>query len=326
MSARKTVVAADVGGTKTDVGLFELGTGLELVRDRRYESAAHAGLEEVLADFLGDARVDAAGVAGAGPVRDGAIKTTNLPWLISGESIARQLGGCPVFLLNDLEAAAAGVLTLGEDSFETLNPGTSVPEKNCAVLAAGTGLGQSILFWTGREYRPYATEGGHVGFAPRNDEQLGLLRFMQRRHASVSYERVVSGMGLGEVLEFVSTELKIPVSRDVSDRVASADAGPVIGAAAVAGSCEASAKTIELFFAILAARAGDLALSVMATGGVYLAGGVVPKLLPVLNRDRFRKDFAGQGPFAELLAGVPVRLVLEPQVALLGAASTAANG
>ncbi len=321
----RMIVAADVGGTKTDVGLFDAGAAKSPVRTGRYRSTEHAGLEEVLADFLGDVRPVAAGVAAAGPVRGGVIRTTNLPWVISGETLTRELGGVPVRLLNDLEAAAAGVLTLDDDSFETLNPGAAQAERNRAVLAPGTGLGQSILMWTGHEYRASATEGGHVGFAPRDEEQIALLRFAQRTHANVSYEHLASGMGLSRIFAFVTDELKVPAAAEVAGRIGgqNEDDGAVIGDAAVAGRCEASLRTVEIFFSVLAARAGDLTLSVMATGGLYLCGGIVPKLLPVLDRARFRSDFAGEGPFADLLADVPVLLVLEPQVALIGAAAVA---
>ncbi len=319
------IVAADVGGTKTDVGLFEASERPRLVRKGRYQSAAHGGLEEVLDDFLAGVKVGAAGIAAAGPVRDAAIRTTNLPWLISAAQLAERLGGVPACLLNDLEAAAVGVLNLADESFDTLNPGVAQVDRNRAVLGPGTGLGQAILFWNGREYLPSATEGGHVGFAPRSDEQIELLRFMRRRYAHVSYERLVSGMGMGDIFAFVSTVLEVPVAAEVAERLGREDAGPVIGDFAVSRKCLASVRTVEIFFSVLAARAGDLALSVMATGGVYITGGIVPKLLPALDRARFRSDFAGAGPFAEMLAEVPVRLVLEPEVALLGAADVASK-
>jgi glucokinase len=230
-----------------------------------------------------------------------------------------------VVLLNDLEAAAAAVVDLGGESLEILQPGNPRPGANRAVLAAGTGLGQAILFWHGGEHHPSATEGGHVAFGPRDAEQLELLRFMQRRHPQVSYEMLVSGIGVNNLFEYVSRELGSAVAPEVAERLLDEDRAAVIGEAAVSGVCQASRRTIDLFLRILAARAGDLALSVMATGGVYIGGGIVPKLLPILDRRRFREDFAGRGPFAELLAEVPVWVVMEPQAALLGAAAVAAK-
>lgn len=318
------IVAADVGGTKTDVGLFE-SDGARLVRHERYRSADYAGLEEVLDDFLAGEKVAVAGIAAAGPVRDGVIRTTNLPWLISAENLASRLDGSAVCLLNDLEAAAAAVIGLGADSLDTIQSGNARAGANRAVLAAGTGLGQAILFWHGGEFHPSATEGGHVAFGPRDAEQLELLRFMQRHHAQVSYEMLVSGIGLSNLFDFVAKELGGAVAPEVAERLVGGDRAAVIGEAALSGGCEASRRTIELFLSILAARAGDLALSVMATGGVYIGGGIVPKLLPVLDRPRFRAEFAGRGPFAEMLAEVPVWLVMEPRVALLGAAAVAAK-
>jgi glucokinase len=318
------IVAADVGGTKTDVGLFERD-GARLVRRERYRSADHPGLEEVLDDFLAGEKVAAAGIAAAGPVRDGFIRTTNLPWLISAADLARRLDGSSVYLLNDLEAAAAAAVDLGDESLDTIQSGNPRAGANRAVLAAGTGLGQAILFWHAGEYHPSATEGGHVAFGPRGAEQLELLRFMQRHHSQVSYEMLVSGIGLSNLFDFVANELGTAVAPEVAERLRGEDHAAVIGEAAVSGRCEASRRTIELFLRILAARAGDLTLSVMATGGVYIGGGIVPKLLPVLDRSRFRADFAGRGPFAQLLAEVPVWLVTEPQVALLGAAAVAAK-
>ena len=322
------ILAVDVGATKVDVATFAtaVGEAPRLLRSARYRSAGFSGVESVLADFRGSGNevVKAVGIAAAGPLRDGRIHTTNLPWISAADGIAAQLGDIPVRLLNDLEAAAAGVLTLPEEAFDLIVAGVRRPTHR-ALLAPGTGLGQSILYWDGSAYRPYATEGGHVGFAPRDDEQIELLRFLRRRAAAVSYEHVLSGPGLGNLFDFVTGELNVPTTVAFSPDAAPGDQGASIGGAAVAGTCTASRASVRLYFRILAARAGDLALSAMALGGVEVGGGMVPKLLPALDRSEFQEVFVGVGPFARMLAEVPVRAVLEPRVALIGAALAAAR-
>ncbi len=316
------IVAADVGGTKTDVALYRCGAVLQLLRHQRYASADYAGVEDVLASFLDGEVVAAGACAAAGPVRDGVIETTNLPWTISAERLAQLLGGARVILLNDLEAAAAGMIGLPVDALHPLKAGRAV-DGNRAVLSPGTGLGQALLFWDGAAHRVLASEGGHVGFAPRDEQQIELLRFLQDRYPQVSYEHVLSGRGLADVFDFVTAVLGIDAAESSAAR--DGDRAAAIGAAAVDGRCAASRYSVELFARVLAARAGDLALSVLARGGVYVGGGMVPKLLPVIAAAGFEECFVGRGPFGDLLAEIPVYAVLEEKVALLGAAGAAAD-
>jgi len=314
-------IAVDVGGTKTDVGLFAAAGAGGPLRHRRFRSAEFAGLEDVLQEFAAEETVAALVVAAAGPVRDGEIRTTNLPWTISAQRLGNRLGGIPVRLLNDLEAAAAGVLTLGEESFQTIVAGQSRVAHR-ALLAPGTGVGESILYWGGCEYRPYASEGGHVGFAPRDEEQIDLLRFLRRRLTEVSYEHVLSGPGLGNLFDFVSGPQGVRASLELP---AGGDRAVAIGRAAVAGTCEASRRSVGLWLRILAARTGDLALAAMATGGVDIAGGMIRELLPLVDGREFARVTTGSGAMASMLAEVRVRAVLEPHVGLLGAAAVMAR-
>jgi glucokinase len=317
-AAGDVILAVDVGGTKTDVGAFAVGGAGRLVRYERYRSAEYGGLEEVLREFIGGEAVAALAVAAAGPVRDGEIRTTNLPWTISAQRLATQLGGVPVQLLNDLEATAAGVLTLGEESFQTIACG--VPRTaHRALLAPGTGLGESILYWDGSEHRPYATEGGHSGFAPCDDEQIELLRFLRRRLTAVSYEDVLSGPGLARLFEFVAGPQAVRASVELPGDSDGSGRAVLIGRAAVAGTCAASRRSVALWLRILAARAGDLALSTMALGGIEIAGGMIRELLPLVDGGEFARVRSGIGPLAALRAEVRVRAVLAPRVALLGA-------
>ncbi len=316
-------VAADVGGTKTDVGLYRHGAQPELIRAERYASAAYDGIDGVVGEFLGANAVSAAVVAAAGPVADGEIRTTNLPWRVSSSELSRRLGGAPVRLLNDLEATAFGVLALEPDRLHTLKAGTA-KQGNRAILAPGTGLGQALLFWNAGEHKPQASEGGHSGFAPRDDEQIELLKFLQRRVDQVSYEHALSGPGLRNLFEFARDVLLVPLGSEMVAHLASAeDPSALIGQAAVEGKCEASRRSVELFARILLARAGDVVLSSMATGGIYLAGGILPKLWPLVRTLDLESAFVGRGPISHVLAEVPVWVVDAPKAALLGAAHVA---
>ncbi len=322
--SERHLLAVDVGGTKTDVGVFSAGEEPRLVREGRFASADYAGLDQVLHEFLAGERVAAAAVAAAGPVLDGEIRVTNLPWTLAELALSDRLGGVPVRLLNDLAAAARGVVEISGDRLHQLKPGSS-RDANRAVLAPGTGLGQALLIRSPSGWLPVATEGGHVGFAPRNREQIELLRFMQRRHPQVSVEHLLSGPGLGALFDFACDGLGIAPGGSVPAEASPGEKGRLAGEAALAGTCEASSRAVVLFTSILAARAADLTLSCMALGGISIAGGIVPKLLSAIDGARFCEAFIGAGPFAKLLADVPVQVVTEPRVALLGAAHVAAE-
>ncbi len=333
------VLAGDIGGTKTNLALYALAgrEALSLVREASFPSIQYAGLEEVLADFFagevspeprlrssGPDTTIAAGAFGiAGPVLDGRVEATNLPWKVEAPDIRRAIGGGPVQLMNDLEATAYGALFLPADEILTLNAGTP-RQGNCAVIAAGTGLGQAFLFWDGQGYRPVATEGGHVDFSPRNDKEVALLHFLRKQHKGrVSAERVLSGPGLVSIFHFLCQVFHRPVAEALRARLQTEDAAAVIGQAGVTGSCQTCAEAVDMFVSLYGAQAGNLALTVMSVGGVYIGGGIVTKLLPIMNAGGFMQSFTDKGRFGQLLRDMPVRVILNPKAAQVGAAHTA---
>lgn len=322
------VLAGDIGGTKTNLALYAVdrSRALTVVREASYRSQEHRGLEAVVADFLagGRERVNAAAFGVAGPIVDDQVKTTNLPWMVRAKRLARLVGGRPVRLLNDLEATAYGGLFLPRRRVEWLVRGRRRPG-NVAVIAAGTGLGQAFLYWDGARHRPVATEGGHADFAPRNDKELALLVYLQKRFPRISYERVLSGPGLVNIFSFLAEELGRPVAPRVRERLAQEDAAAVIGEAGVAGTCPASVEAVETFVSLYGAQAGNLALTVMATGGVFVGGGIAVKLLPKMKNGAFVSSFIDKGRYRDFMAAIPIGVLLEPKTALLGAAHAAAE-
>lgn len=320
------VLAGDIGGTKTALAICTVTDGVPVVvREHVFPSQEFAGLEQVIAAFResGTEEIGAAAFGIAGPVVDDAVVTTNLPWHVVRRGLVDALGGAPVRLLNDLESAAYGALFLPADQLLTLNPGVERPGHR-AVIAAGTGLGQAFLYWTGHEHLPVATEGGHADFSPRTPADDGLLAFLRARFGRVSWERVVSGPGLRNVFQFVDEVLGRPVAPAVRARMATEDPSAVIGAAAVAGTCVACREAVDLFFEAYGAQAGNLALTVMATGGVYVGGGIVPKLLPLLRGSAFLSAFVDKGRYEGLMREIPVHVILDPRTGLIGAIQAAA--
>lgn len=324
------ILAGDVGGTKTDLAVYVVdGEDVSLVRQASFPSTDYSGLEDVIGAFReasSQGRADeserwaAAAFGIAGPVLDGKVTATNLPWQVDEAGLSRTIGGGRVRLLNDLEATAYGTLFLPDDAFHVLQAGTPRTTHR-AVIAAGTGLGQAILFWDGRRYVPSATEGGHADFAPRDDRTLDLWRFLRPRFdGRVSIERVVSGPGLIGIFEFVDQVMKQPVTESTRLRMQTEDPAAVIGEAALAGTCPACVEAVDIFVSLYGAQAGNLALTVMSLGGVYIGGGIVTKLLPKMADGGFLRAFVDKGRFADLLRDIPVRIVLDPKAAQLGAA------
>jgi glucokinase len=304
------ILAGDIGGTNTRLALVEddprTPTALEI-----YPSAAHKSLEEIVRAFLAAhaAELAAAAFAIAGPVRNGRVQVTNLAWRVDAASLTTMLGLDHVLLLNDLEANAWGLATLGADDFHVLNPGRPDAAGNAAVCSAGTGLGEAGMYWDGRRHHPFACEGGHTDFAPLTEQQERLREFVAAEHDHVSYERVCSGPGLVTIYRFLCG--------------GSAPTGPEITQRGLAGEDPTAAAALDLFVEIYGAEAGNLALKLMATGGVYLGGGIPPRILPKLEDGRFMRAFSAKGRFAELLAAIPVRVILNDCTALIGAALAA---
>lgn len=324
------MLAGDVGGTKTSLAMYAVETGagaapgLRLLREESFASRAFAEFREVLDAFaIGDRPLAAASFGIAGPVEAGVVQVTNLPWRIEAASLVQRLG-CPVQLLNDLEATAYATLALRDDDVVVLNPGVERMGNRC-VIAAGTGLGQAVLAWDGDEYRPFSTEGGHADFAPRNDDEIELLRFLRGRYSRVSWERVLSGPGLRDLYDFVVERMGIAPDRTVAERLLRDDPSRVIGEAALADDCPASRKALDLFVEAYGAQAGNLALTTMAVGGVFIAGGIAGKILPRLQTGAFLAAFTDKEPFASLMQRIPVRVLTDPQAPRHGAAAVAAT-
>ncbi|RPH57375.1 glucokinase [bacterium] len=325
------ILAGDIGGTNANLGLFEVADGIpRLVRSARLRSAEFAGLGPMLVRFLqaGDGGTIRTAVFGVpGPVIQNRSSTPNLAWQIDGALVATQAGLPAVLLVNDLVATAEGIALLEDGELATLQAGRPEPAGNRALLAAGTGLGMGLLPRIGDRWVPVPSEGGHMDFAPRTEEEIGLMRYLRERYGRVSVERVVSGPGLFNLYNYLRDAHQIPESPLVREALAKgADPARVIGEAAVAGSgagCEICSRAMDLFVAAYGAVAGNLALVGTATGGLYLGGGIAPKILPRLRSGPFLQTFGAKGRFVPYLERIPVRVILNDRAALLGAARLA---
>jgi glucokinase len=320
------LLAGDIGGTKTDLAIYsqEGGARAPLVRTE-YPSAGYPSLEAMVQEFLSHVHehVTVACFDVAGPVLNGRAKLTNLPWTLDATTLAHDLRLDTVHLLNDLQAIAYAVPILEPEDLHTLNPGTQEPHGAVAVIAPGTGLGEAFLTWEGDRYHAFPSEGGHADFAPSNALQVGLLQYLWQRYTHVSAELVCSGLGIPHIYAYLRDSKYAPETPAVAQRLAAAsDPTPVIMKAALdeTAPCALCSATLSTFIEILGAEAGNLALKVLATGGVYLAGGMPKRILPALGKSRILEAFRGKGRFADLLSRVPVHVVIQ-QAALMGAAS-----
>jgi len=304
------ILAGDIGGTNTRLALVD-GEPREPEALEIYRSAAHASLEEMVRAFLGahPAEPAAASFAIAGPIQDGRVQVTNLAWSVDAASLASTLGLDRVVLLNDLEANAWGLPALAAEDFHVLNDGVPDARGNAAVCSAGTGLGEAGMYWDGARHHPFACEGGHTDFAPLTQQQEGLREFVAAQYDHVSYERVCSGPGLVNIYAFLAGSCSLDA--------------PEISQRALAGTDETAVTALDMLVEIYGAEAGNLALKLMATGGVYLGGGIPPRILTKLEDGAFMRCFTAKGRFTELLAGIPVRVILNDRTALMGAAIAA---
>lgn len=319
------ILAGDIGGTKTRVGLFEReGVELRLVRERRYPSGDFASLSALLRAFLDPlelARVEVASFGVAGPVFEDAVHATNLPWTISAAQLAGDFGIERVRLSNDLVATAAGLPHLVPADVEVLQPGLEAPQSNAVLIAAGTGLGMALLPRIDGVLRPRPSEGGHADFAPRDEAEDALRRFVaQRVGGRVSVERIVSGLGIPLVYEHLRERGVATERAELRERLRTADPARAISEAALAGD-ELALAAMRAFVSAYGAAAGNLALVGLASAGVWIAGGIAPKILPLLREGAFLESFRDKGRFRELLERVPVRVVLRADTALWGAAA-----
>jgi glucokinase len=331
------ILAGDIGGTKTVLALCDAaplpgaapGTlAFTIVREQVYPCADFDSLEAVLAEFLPSGAphgVAAACFGVAGPVVDGAAQITNLPWRIDAAALTARLG-VPVALLNDLQATALGALVLPTGAFAVLQPGAATPGGSIAVIAPGTGLGESLLVHDGVRYRALPSEGGHADFAPGTDDEIALLHYLRGLHGThVSYERVLSGAGIGDLYGFVRAQAGTAEPAWLTAELAAGDRNAVISHVALAGRDPACVRALDMFVEILGAEAGNLALRGLATGGVVIGGGIPPKILAALQHRRFLDRFTAKGRFSAWMASLLVRVTLEPRAALYGAAHHAAT-
>ena len=317
------ILAGDVGGTKCNLALFAEKDGkLVPVFKQRFASKEFAQFDLIAKEFsrlaaphLSTDRVQAAGFGIAGPVIENRVRATNLPWVVDATVLARELGVPHVVLLNDLGATGHSVEHLDPSELFVLNKGVAEPGGTRALIAAGTGLGQSILAWTGDRYQVVPSEGGHSDFAPHTDQQIELLRFMRRRYPQVSWELILSGRGFRTLHEFLSPNVKHATFEDPD-----ADPAPEITKNGLAKTCPVCVETLDLWTEIYGAEAGNLALKVLALGGVYVAGGIAVKILEKIKDGTFMKSFKDKWKFESMLGNIPVSVILNENAPLLGAA------
>jgi len=320
------ILAGDIGGTKTRLALFTAaGERLESCVEETFPSREHGGLNEIVRAFVSQQQMSVthAGFGVAGPVKHSRSETTNLPWVVDARQLAGQLGIASVVLINDLEANAYGVAALEGKDFVILSHGAPDAEGNAAIIAAGTGLGEAGLYWDGAQHHPFACEGGHTDFAPRNELEIELLRYLLTRFTRVSYERVLSGPGLYNIYQFLRDTGRGKEPVWLTEELREQDPAATISQAALTDRSALCVQALDLFVSLYGAEAGNLALKVMATGGLYVGGGIAPRILQKLQDSTFVQAFITKGRMQPLLEAMPVRVILNDKTALLGAARCA---
>jgi glucokinase len=333
------ILAGDIGGTKTNLALFTTeGNILQPVIEHTFPSKDYAGLEEVVQEFLSqsnkrqiepDDPITDACFGVAGPVVEGRCTASNLPWIVTTQGLKQALDLEAVQLINDLEATGYGIPTLRRSELITLNEGSPTSDGHAVLIAAGTGLGEAMLYWDGKEFKPIASEGGHADFAPRSELEIELLRYLLKYFARISYERVLSGPGLLNIYHFLKDSGYGEEPAWLAEKLKHNDPGTVISEAALAdGSvpntrCELCVKSLDLFVSIYGAEAGNMALKFMAGKGVYVGGGIAPRILSKLCDGTFMRAFTHKGRLSPLVEATPVYIILNPKTALYGAARRA---
>lgn len=325
------ILAGDVGGTKVHLALynFEEGT-LRVVREQKFPAAEYASLDLVVQEFLREhdeerKQIVAACFGCPGPVREGRLKLTNLPWTLDSHDLALSLGIQHIFLINDLEANGYGIPELRAESICTLHVADTSAVGHRGLVSAGTGLGEAMLIWDGaHRHTPVASEGGHCDFAARSDREIRLLEYLRKTlNGRVSFERVVSGIGIKNIYAFLRDAEKMEEPAWLRERLAAEDPNAVIGQCAEDGSSPICYETMHMFVGAYGAEAGNLALKVLSSGGMYLGGGIAPKILKILRDGTFSEAFLDKGRMRPLLEAMPVRVILDETCALLGAAAYA---
>ncbi|MFZ0820444.1 MAG: glucokinase [Candidatus Acidiferrales bacterium] len=317
------ILAGDVGGTHARLALFDLhGEELNLIVEQIYASHSYPNLETIVTEFLRgtSARPDSAGIGLAGPIRDGRCVATNLPWIVDAAKLRAETGLQNIKLLNDLEANAYGIATLAPADFEVLQKGRPDPRGNAAVISAGTGLGEAGMKWDGSALRPFASEGGHSSYAPEGELEGELFRYLSKRYGHVSCERVLSGPGLVNIYEFLRDTGRGNETAAFAEELKKGDESAAISEAALANRNDLCVAALDIFVRVYGAEAGNVALKFLATAGVYLGGGIAPKILPKLREPAFLESFLEKGRMRQLLEAIPVLVILNENTALRGAA------
>lgn len=317
------ILAGDIGGTHTRLAFFEVKyEHLSLVVEQTFPSRAHKSLDEIVGKFLREHELEVkrACFGVAGPVRRSVSKTSNLPWVVDARELAKLLSIARVGLINDLEANAYGLAELEAEDFAVIKEGAPDAEGNAAVISAGTGLGEAGLHFEGKHRRPISSEGGHADFAPRNEMEMELLRYLLAQFEHVSYERVLSGPGLLNIYKFLRDTGRGEEPAWLADELPLHDPSAVIALVALDGRSQLCVQALDLFVSIYGAEAGNLALKVMATGGVFVGGGIAPKIIKKLKDKIFVEAFTAKGRMKPLLEAMPVRVIMNDRTALLGAA------
>ena len=319
------VLAGDIGGTKTAIATVDIDrTTCRVLRLVRYPSADYPGLEEIVEEYLADesTRPRAAGFGVAGPVREGVAKVTKLPWRLETRTLARRTRIPRVVLVNDFQAAAAGISYLRPHQLATLVPGRAEPGGTVAILGAGTGLGQAGIIRTRERVVVVASEGGHVDFGPRTPDEDGLVVFLRRRFGRATRDRILSGGGLALIYEYLRSRHAAPETAAVAAALQQEDPAAVVSRFGLSRRDRLSRLALEMFVSIYASETGNLALQYRATGGVYVGGGIAPRILPELKRPGFRRAFHAKPPMEDLLSRIPVRAVMDWRLGLFGAAAS----
>ena len=319
------LLAGDIGGTKTVLALFTAENGPHLpLHIARYKNREFGSLKEIIHSYIDTlpTRPSMASFGVAGPVDDGRVFVTNLPWIVDAQAISQKTDDMPVFLINDLEAIAYSIPILNSHDLTSIKEGEREAEGSIAVIAPGTGLGEAYLFWDGRHYRPIPSEGGHTDFAPATTLEIELLAYLHTKMKHVSYERVCSGLGIPNLYDFFRDTGKYPEPDWLRCKLAGQpDKTPLIIQTAITKEAEICEATLNMFIGILGSEAGNLVLQVLATGGVYLAGGIPPRILDSLINGPFFEAFTRKGRFSSMLVQVPVDVIINDEAALYGAAN-----
>ena len=320
------ILAGDIGGTNSRLAYFIVdGGNLQQVATEQFPSNQFASLREVVEKFtqMHRCQIERAAFGVAGPVEDGVSRPPNLDWIVDSRKLAEELGLQRVGLINDLVANAHGILALNPDEFVTINEGQRDSSGNAALISAGTGLGEAGLHWEGDHYHPFASEGGHADFAPRNPVEMKMLSHAFQSHEHVSYEHFLSGPGLLNIYDFLSLSRTGPEPQWLQDEFEQADRAAVISKVGLENRDDVCARSLDMFISIYAAEAGNLALKVLATGGVYIGGGIAPKIIEKFKQPAFMDAFCAKGRMSSLMKSIPIKVIDNDRTALLGAAQVA---